>query len=191
LSNTELGRQYISKCAYILVTTKSNEFEKYTNELFGSYYQNLRSTDDMGLLATLAPEYLAPFINGILCKYCRRIPRQRDPVLLYLREEKIMGNPVTGNKWGHKDISKHARELVRRWVLRKDFFIAFDKILEHRERRDYWVKWLNANMIDDIRIFCPNAAKLRKSLGIDHNINDLSMPTLFMKIKNSLVIGMR
>ncbi len=161
--------------------------EVYSNELFGSYFEDPNHESDWGLLSHLSVDFIAPFVNSY-CAHFTSPPSEEDRVLRYLKEDRILGNPLLGNLWCHPSIMEQSRKLMEKWVLRKDFFVAFDKILEYRERRDYWVKWLNAGKIDSIRLFAPDGEEIKKRYDIDHEVQSLDLPTVYMKIGNCIAI---
>jgi hypothetical protein len=140
----------------------------------------------MGMLARLPVHKLAVFVNGYLGS--RRAFSPDDIVLSYFRSRMILGNPRTDSRWAIDAIDSNAREKMVRWVLSKDFEIAFDRILKHRERKNYWKKWLDAGRIEKIRVFAPKPRRLEKTLKLDTPVDDLEYPTMFMKIGGAICI---
>ena len=185
--NTDLGRQFIKGCCIEVLRNQKESDKSYQKELFGDYFIKGDAAEDWGLLSKLDIKSLAPFIN----EYCSRfslagaMPSQANKVLHYLKQEPIMGNPLLGNKWNITN--KHSREIIHRWIISKDFEIAFKRILVHSERHRYWVQWLNK--IEMIRIFSPNSFALNTTLkNLDHKVEHLEYPTIFMKIGNAMIV---
>lgn len=185
--NTDLGRQFIKESCIEVLRSQKESNKSYQKELFGDYFSKDETAENLGLLNKLDIKLLAPFIN----EYCSRfslsgtMPSQDNKILHYLKEDRIMGNPLLGNKWNITN--KHSREIIHRWIISKDFEIAFKRILVHNERHRYWVQWLN--QIEMIRIFSPKSFALNTTLkNLDHKVEHLEYPTIFMKIGSALII---
>lgn len=162
------------------------ELTKLLPMLIGGFRGEDLPREQMGMLARLPIEKLAVFVNAYLGS--RRAFSQEDLILRYFRSRMILGSPRTDSRWAIDEIEPRARRKMISWILSKDFEIAFDRILKHKERKSYWKKWLDAGRIEKIRVFAPNPRRLNKTLKLDTSVDYLEYPTMFMKIGSAICI---
>lgn len=185
IENTVVGEDVVSATIEMLGAWPTVSLKHYYSELFGAWQGQTIARMNMGLLAQLPIERLARFVN----KYCNKRRDEHDEfVLEYLKSENVLGSVGTSNTWLNPSIEKSTREFMRQWYLRRDFTLAFDEILKHEERKVYWKRWLDAGLIDDIRIFSPRASMRVRHMKLDRQIEHLEYPTMFIKIRNCLAI---
>lgn len=150
----------------------------YRDQLIGDYSSKSLRPDNLGMLADLDIEELSSFVNSY-CAALERIPAN-DVFLDYFALSKVMDVPSAGVKWDHPLIHESSRVMVKRYLLGSDFRNAFDHILMHQERKQYWIKWLESGHIRRIRVF-GNMSRIRK-YKFNCPVASLEFPTLQMDL---------
>jgi hypothetical protein len=176
VENTWFGSRIMREGLHQIASHKLDN--KYRNLLIGDYSSASTEPDDYGILADLPVEELSSFINSY-CANLRSIPSS-DIYLDYFTSTRVMDVPSAGVKWNHPLIYESTRETVSRYLLGSDFRTAFDHILMHQERKQYWIKWLESGHIRRIRVF-GNMSRIRK-YKFNCPVAALEFPTLQMDL---------
>lgn len=153
-------------------------YRLYREELLGDFDFERRKPENMGLLANLEMNELSAFVNAY-CNKLNGLPA-KDIVLEYLVSSRVMGVPSAGVKWLHPLVHEQSRDKVDKYLLGVDFRKAFDHILQHQERKQYWLKWLESGHVRRIRVF-GNMNKIRR-FNFNCSVGSMEFPTLQMDL---------
>jgi hypothetical protein len=175
VENTWFGNR-ITRAA--LHRIAGNLLQTYRKELIGDFSLTHKNPDFMGFLADSDIETLSAFVNSY-CSNINVIP-QMDVFIEYLISSKIMNVPSAGVKWSHPLIHERSRKLIEKYLLSADFRMAFDHILMHQERKNYWIKWLESGHVRRIRVF-GNLGKIKR-YNFDCPVGAMEFPTLQMDL---------
>ncbi len=174
--NTWFGSRIIRESLHQLGSNNLPNY--YREQLIGDYSTKSLRPKNLGILAELEIEELSAFVNAY-CDNFKNIPSS-DVFLDYLVLSQLMDVPSAGVKWDHPLIHDLSRRKVNSYLLQSDFRIAFDHILMHPERKQYWIKWLESGHVKRIKVF-GNMARIKK-YQFNCPVSSLEHPTLQMDL---------